>query len=354
VALSADTTPAAGEQVPARRRPTQADVARRAGVSVSIVSAVINDRQYGNIRISDATRARVRDAVQELGYAPNLAARGLAGGRNRLIAVFTFQRIFPLAKEDFFYEFLVGIEEAAEDAGYNLLLLTAAKDSAGRRSLYPEGTNGMQLADGGVLAGWDESVDEIRRLDAEAYPFVFLGRRDVPGVEMSYVAADYVSATRELASRLIAAGRRLAFVQGSPAPEPVPGRQEGFREAVAMLPPGADNPPSTCLPPEPTLLDYAQLVTWAAEHGVDCLLVENSRHAVGLDEVARMRGTGPRLRVLSLGGAPEQEGAERLGGLVIPRREMGREAVRLLVRLIADPATRPVRSTLPVGIHVPD
>ncbi len=121
---------AEGAQPRTRHRPTQSDVAKLAGVSVSIVSAVINDRQYGNIRISDGTRARVRDAVRELGYAPNLAARGLAGGTNHLIGVFTFQRIFPLTKEDFFYEFLVGIEEAAEHEGYNLLLLTAAKDRA--------------------------------------------------------------------------------------------------------------------------------------------------------------------------------------------------------------------------------
>ncbi|WP_284292892.1 LacI family DNA-binding transcriptional regulator [Luteimicrobium album] len=337
-----------------RRRPTQADVARQAGVSVSIVSAVINDRQYGNIRVSDATRQRVRKAVQELGYAPNLAARGLAGGTNRLIGVFTFQRIFPLAKEDFFYEFLVGVEEAAEEEGYNLLLLTAAKDKAGQRSLYPEGTNGMQLADGGVLAGWDESADEIRRLAAEAYPFVFIGRREIPGVELSYVAADYRSATRELTDRILRSGRTVAFVRGSSAPELVPGRQQGFREALGASPTNQrDDATFATLPPEPSLLDYAQLVTWASEHSVDCLLVENSRHAVGVDEVARSRPSGARLQVLSLGGAPEEEAAARLGGLVIPRREMGREAVRLLVRLITEPGAGPQRTTLPVEVHVP-
>jgi DNA-binding LacI/PurR family transcriptional regulator len=190
------------------RRTTQADVARHAVVSAAIVSSVLNGRQYGTIRISELTRARVFASVLELGYSPNLAARNLAGGSNKLIGVFTWQRLFPLLKEDFFYEFLVGIEEASEVTGFNLLMLTAAKDSSGERSIFPDGANGLQLADGGILLGWDEKQDQIRRLDAEGYPFVFLGERHIDGIELSYVAADYLSGTAAIIDRLVGFGHR--------------------------------------------------------------------------------------------------------------------------------------------------
>lgn len=333
---------------PRRRRPTQTDVARRAGVSVSIVSSVLNDRQYGNIRISESTRERVRTAIRELGYAPNLAARGLAGGRNQLLGVFTFQRLFPMRKDDFFYEFLVGIEEEAEAAGYNLLLLTAAKDAAGQRSLFPQGTNGMQLADGGVLIGWDERADEIRRLAGENFPFVYLGRRDIPGVELSYVAADYETATRELTRALVERGGRVGFVDNADHVEAVPGRRVGYLAASAAA---GEQAVELTLPAEPVAADYAALVDHAEELGLDHLLAENSRHAGGLDRTARDRSA--RVRVLSLGGAPDDEDGAVRHGILIPRREMGREAVRLLVRLLTDPASAPVRSTLPCEVRLP-
>ena len=59
------------------RRVTNADVARRAGVSTMTVSRVVND----NGRVSEATRQRVRRAIAELGYQPNQLARSLTQGR---------------------------------------------------------------------------------------------------------------------------------------------------------------------------------------------------------------------------------------------------------------------------------
>lgn len=333
-----------------RKRPTQADVARRAGVSVSIVSAVINDRQYGNIRISQATRQRVLDVVRDVGYAPNLAARGLAGGSNHLLGVFTFQRLFPVTTEDFFNEFLIGIEEQSEESGYNLLLLTAAKDPSGRRSLFPQGTNGMQLADGGVLIGWDERVDEVRRLADEGFPFVYLGQQDIPGLELSYVAADYVGATSELTSKLLDSHWRPAFIDNSEHTESVPGRRAGFRAAFEKSDTDLD-PVELGLPSDVSDEAYATLISEVKASGINCVLVENSRHAAGLDRVART--TSCELEVLNLGGAPVKESTSALNGLVVPRREMGREAVRLLQRLLSEPGAAPVRSILPCQVKLP-
>jgi len=69
------------------KRPTQKDVGRLAGVSRATVSYVINNRAGGTVRISETTRRRVWDAVEELGYQPNVTARSLRTRRTQLMAV---------------------------------------------------------------------------------------------------------------------------------------------------------------------------------------------------------------------------------------------------------------------------
>ncbi|MFH9657397.1 LacI family DNA-binding transcriptional regulator [Streptomyces sp. NPDC017248] len=67
------------------KTPTSADVARLAGVSRSTVSYVLNDT--GSVRISEATRLRVRAAARELGYVPHAAARSLRAGHSRIVLI---------------------------------------------------------------------------------------------------------------------------------------------------------------------------------------------------------------------------------------------------------------------------
>lgn len=62
---------------------------------------------------------------------------------------FANQRLHPSESRDFYFKFLVGIEEA----GYNLLLFTGTRDSPGRRSAFASGYNMLQLADGSIMVG---------------------------------------------------------------------------------------------------------------------------------------------------------------------------------------------------------
>src|SRR5882672_1299054 len=159
------------------RRPTQLDIARLAGVSRPTVSLVMS----GNAaRIRAELRERVLAAAEHLGYAANPAARSLAGGHNRLIGVYTFERLFPVQHRDFYYPFLLGIEEESEAASYDLLLFTSAADPSGRRSINHGGVNRLRLADGCVLLGLHVDGEQLVRLARDRTPFVFLGRREVP------------------------------------------------------------------------------------------------------------------------------------------------------------------------------
>ncbi|MDT0346333.1 LacI family DNA-binding transcriptional regulator [Streptomyces litchfieldiae] len=164
-----------------RRRITQADVAQHAGVSTGIVSSVINGRDYGTIGFGERTRDPVWRSVRELGYVPNIAARSLARGGNRLIGVFTPGPLLRPGANDGGGAFLTGIEEEAGRAGYHLLLFTGPAPAAGRRSVYSGGVNTLQLADGSVLIGADTFPGDMARLAAESYPFLLVGERDAPG-----------------------------------------------------------------------------------------------------------------------------------------------------------------------------
>lgn len=338
----------------ARRRVSQADVAKLAGVSPGIVSSVINGRDYGSIRVSETTRERVRAAVRELGYVPNIAARNLARGSNRLIGVFTYESLFPLESRNFYHEFLIGIEEAAELAEHNLLLVSGAKTADNRRSIYAGGVNQLQLADGALLLGTHEDDEEIIRLARESYPFVFIGHREFEGVELSYVAADYVQGTAAVVEEVVRLGhRRVALIFKAGREEPIPGRRAGFAEAVARL--GLD-------PAEAALFtlgaedglrsapDAPSMINTLIENGITAALVEASETAVEINMAAERLGliVPDDLSIIGLGGS---DAAPDLTEMHIPRHEMGQEAVRLLLTLLADPETAPVRTTLPCSLR---
>lgn len=214
------------------RRPTQADVAKRAGVSRGTVSMVLSGHS-GRVPISEETRRRVLQAVSEMGYAPNPAAQMLAQGRNRLIGVFTYEPVFPYSGDDFYYPFLLGIEHEASRQDYNVLLFTRNR-SAGLRSIYGQGANALAIADGALLLGPRPDRSELKRLYEEGYPFVFIGRREVPGCEIDWVVSDYITASADATRHLIELGhRRLAYV-GEGSDEAQVDRLAGCRSAVAQ------------------------------------------------------------------------------------------------------------------------
>lgn len=336
----------------ARRRPTQADVARLAGVSPAIVSAVVNDRPAGTIRVSEATRQRVSDAVRRLGYVPNVAARNLARGRNRILGIFSYEPVFPLESQSFYHEVLVGIEEEAEARGYNLLMFSAAKNHDGVRSIYADEINALQLADASILVGTHERRDEIVRLANERYPFVMIGRRDIPGIEPSYVSGDYAGATRDAVRALVDLGhRRIALVRGTGRHEAEIDRRAGFTQARTDL---RLDPAHT---PQRLLADARDAQHLCAEligDGVTAIIAENAMIARTLQRAARRSGVPipQQLSLISLGGPHTNSRPGRLATMLIPRRDMGRKAVEILLQLLDDPGAAPLQTQLPCELEL--
>ncbi len=96
-----------------RKRPTQDDVARHAGVSQTVVSVVLNERS--SVAIAPETRQRVLEAIDELGYVPDGAARSLRTRKTLLIA-----SLIPDIGNPFYPAFERGIQDVADANGYDL------------------------------------------------------------------------------------------------------------------------------------------------------------------------------------------------------------------------------------------
>lgn len=111
---------------------TLLDVAKRAGVSTATVSKVISNTPY----FTEETRLKVMEAINALGYSPNLAARALASGKTEIIAVVFPYINDPLFTDPFVLYMLQGIESECHTRGYNLLLSTPRLTPNGPDSHY--------------------------------------------------------------------------------------------------------------------------------------------------------------------------------------------------------------------------
>ncbi len=216
-----------------RHRITQADVAAMAGVSQATVSFVLNDSTPAGVRISEETRQRVLDAIRITGYSANPVAQRLAGGRNQILGVFTYEATFPRAGRDFYGPFLVGIEHAAEKLGIDILLFTSARVVDGRRRLTRDGWQRLGIADGCLLLGQHEDRGELQHLLDTNYPFVFIGKRGSDGGRLPYVGADYVAATARQVERLVELGHeRIGYVGPRGTDQPTLDRVDAYRATM--------------------------------------------------------------------------------------------------------------------------
>jgi DNA-binding LacI/PurR family transcriptional regulator len=194
-----------------KKRPTQADVARRAGVSRGTVSLVLN-RTASRVPISQETQERVLAAAKELGYSPNPVAQMLARGTTGIIGIFPFEGTFPYTPADFYYPYLVGIEREAGAQGYNVLLFTRKQADTPYR-VDQDGTHSLRLADGLILTGNYPDPRVLRWLLEEDYSFVLIGRSKLPLNELDTVVNDHRPCSYEASRHLIDLNHRhLGFV----------------------------------------------------------------------------------------------------------------------------------------------
>jgi DNA-binding LacI/PurR family transcriptional regulator len=332
-----------------KKRPDLKDVAKLAGVSPATVSTVINNRVGKNIRVSEETRQRILDAVKMLGYVANPAARSLAGQRNQILSIFTYEAIFPLEYHNFYYPFLVGIEQEAEQQGYDLLLMTSTGGDSGTRAIYRQGMNRLRLADGAILLGLSRNEEEILSLLQENFPVVFIGHREFPGTDVSYVAADYTEVTAEIVGHMAQHGHsRIACIRDLSQGDTEPGadREAGYRLAHKVL----------GMPLDPGLIMRHSQETMTREtieaivnQGVTAFVIETYSLAYHLRNMLHALSfeVPQDVSIAVLGGPMDPEAAHIYwASFEIPCEDMGRQAVRTLVNILEGSTPTPVHLTL--------
>jgi LacI family transcriptional regulator len=315
------------------KRPTQKDVALRAGVSRSTVSYVLNDQTHLKIPISAETRQRVLRAIAELGYEPDVRAQSLRGGHTKIVGV-----VIPVIQNPFFWQILSGISDALQEAGYSLHLSHNPLDPQLEANTIRELTR--QCVDGFIL------LAAVKYLSPKLADYLRKAGRPIVEItatraEFDHVIHGYSSGTRALMSHLLELGhRRIGFIYG--VAEDVQGfdRLLTYRQVLQEAGLSGNDPfeahcgvtledayqaAYTLLnhPDRPTALlvinDMLAIAVMRAASDLG-LTIPGDLSVAGFDDIPFASYTSPRLTTVS--GQAEQS---------------GRDAVRLLLRRFAEP-----------------
>ncbi|MBO1912899.1 LacI family DNA-binding transcriptional regulator, partial [Microvirga sp. 3-52] len=128
------------------------EVAKKSGVSVATVSRVINNPSL----VREATRVKVQRIIEELNYEPSVLGRNLRTAKSRLLLT-----LIPSISNPFYIEIINGIENAAIEQGYNILLCETGSNPI-KENIYFNLLK-SQLADG--IISMDPTVDRTKLLE---------------------------------------------------------------------------------------------------------------------------------------------------------------------------------------------
>jgi LacI family transcriptional regulator len=213
------------------------DIAARAGVSISTVSRVVNQ----SVRVDPATEQRVHEAIEALGYRPNLLARSF---RRRI--THTIGLLVPDNSNPFFAELARVIEDAGFAEGYSVILcnsdLSEVKQAGYIDVLLAKRVDGILMTSTGLIPGEDTSHN-IERIRQAGVPCVVIDR-DLGETPVDQLMVDNHEGGYLAGRYLLEHGhRKIACVVGPNDLTPSAGRISGFRraldEAGVVLPVGS-------------------------------------------------------------------------------------------------------------------
>ncbi|MFP5022982.1 LacI family DNA-binding transcriptional regulator [Pseudonocardia phyllosphaerae] len=312
-----------------------ADVARLAGVSTATVSHVLN----GTRAVRDDTRRAVLGAVREVGYLPNAAARSLATSRTATLGL-----ALSAISNPYLGELLHAVESEAAAAGHMLLLADPHDDPA-----Y-EGTAVARLitrVDGVLLAPSADAAGTLAALDGRRVPTVLVDR--LLGDGHDEIGVENTAPVAGLVTHLAAAGhRRIAFVAGASGltttEERLAGYRLGLRQAGLTWSSVVDGHSES----EPARAAVRDLLT--GPHPPSALVTGNNAMTIGAmlaahDENLTVPGD---VALVAFDDFPWADAFRpRLTVVAQPFAEIGRQAVRMLLARMAEPAEPPRTVRLP-------
>lgn len=327
------------------RGPTSHDVARRAAVSRTTVSYVLNNSDSG-IAISKATRQRVLDAARDLGYHPNAAARSLRRQKAGVVGLVTYDTSDRLGANAFMWLVMDGVMSELGRAGIKLIVEAAdASRPDPCITLVREGH-----VDGLIVTGARSADTTLRVLHADGTPIVLWGRS--PGSGLPFVDVDNVAAARTAVEHLLDLGHtRVGCITNAPplTDTAAADRLLGYRAALE----------SRGIRFDETLVRHGDFDERSGLEAMTSLLERKERPtsvfiasdevALGALKAAKMAGV-PMPDELAIVGfddlpiAPYVEPA--LTTVRLPAREIGAVAARALIDAVSHPSGRRKPSTV--------
>ncbi len=195
--------------MPNIKRSTSLDVAKLARVSRTTVSFVLNN--VSGVSISEATRKRVLNAAKKLNYHPNTAGKKLVSGKSDTIGLVLCQSPEQISTDAFLPQVILGIEQAALQQGYHVLLKPVdPNDIGGYTRLIKE-----NHVDGILLSGPRLDDKAILRLHKEGVPIMLLGQ--LPGTNIPFVDIDTTAGAQMAVHHLIELGHKcIAMITNAP------------------------------------------------------------------------------------------------------------------------------------------
>lgn len=321
------------------------DVARRAGVSPVTVSRVMNRAP----NVNPETRARVEQAIAELGYLPSTVARSLRSKRTRSLAL-----LLPDITNTFWTTVARGVEDTAQTFGYAVFVCNTDEDYQKQQRYLELAVS--QRADGVLIAPCHNDAAALRVLRERGVPTVTVDRR-IEGWDVDAVLGDSTGGARALVQHLIALGhRRIAVISGPATTSTAEDRVTGYREALVQA----------GMPVDDNLIRRGQFKAGAGEELARSLLAaENcpsaifaANNAIALGAIDAILAGGRRIpQDVALVAFDDFADASHLFPFltvaVQPAYEMGCAAARLLLeRLAGAGPVQPAHIVLPCRLIV--
>ncbi|WP_445256154.1 LacI family DNA-binding transcriptional regulator [Nocardioides aurantiacus] len=308
------------------RSPVMADVARLAGVSLQTVSRVVNEAPH----LRPTTRARVEEAIRQLGYRPNVAARSLVTRRSATLGVIGTKSEFwgPAAIHR-------SVQSAARDAGYfvsaiDLPQVTRRDVTEAVEHLRDQRVEGIVL-----IAANDEALEAVRAQDTGELPVVVV-EGDLSRARLTAGVDNHLGAVLATEHLLALGHTRIQHIAGPAEWTEARERLSGWRTAMQV---------GGLRPPEPLVGDWsagsghAAGVRLAAGDDVTAVFVANDHMAIGLLRALHEAGVRVPEDVSVVGFDDLPEAAYLIPPLTTVRQDfpaIGRRAIEVLQRAVED------------------
>jgi LacI family transcriptional regulator len=318
------------------------DVAARSGVSFQTTSKVLN----GGGSVSHTTRARILQAARDLGYVPNLQARSLVMQRTRTIGLIAGDFSDPGLSRC-----LAGAEQEARRQGYGLMLTSIEPEGSGTEYALPAM---MERRVDGILLAAPQMEDDraLGHVLDHTLPIVSLNH--IGGTAVTTVTADDEEAGYLATRHLLDAGHRvIGALTGSRGRRLTQSRQRGYRKALdeAGVESAGDLVEEAGVDVTGGVAALRRLLDRRPE--VTAIFCQHDLVAVGA--LSALRALGRRVpgdcAVVGCDGLDSAEFTNPpLTTVHVPFYEIGAEAMRVLLRIVAGGQARAARVTLPVRL----